>query len=127
MKALATLNKIRQRLVAANIKHDIDILFVLKVAIEANYSLMVKRAVNLDLACQLLAGFSSCEIRLRDHFEGPGERLVLFCLDRFNPADLVALGEATLTQEAKPLISDDLAWFVMVLRIHGLHFLFDDL
>lgn len=41
MKALATLNKVRKRLVAADIQHDIDILFVLEVAIKANDSFVI--------------------------------------------------------------------------------------
>ena len=127
MKALTTLDKIGEGLVAANVEHDIDIFFVLEVAIEANDALMVQRAMNLDLTGQLLAGFSPGQIGLGDHLEGPGERRVFDCLDRLDPTDFVALGEAALAEEAQSLVSDDLAWFVVVLRIHRLYFLFDDL
>ena len=83
--------------------------------------------MNLDLTGQLLAGFSPGQIRLGDHLESPGERRVLHCLDWLDPTHLVALGEAALAEEAQSLVSDDLAWFVVVLRIHRLYFLFDDL
>ena len=127
MKALATPDKIVQRLVAANFEQDIDILFVLEVAIEADNSLVVQRAMNLDLAGQLLAGFKPGEVGLGDDLEGLRVRLVVHRLGRLNSVNFVAFGEAAFAEEAKPLVRGDLARLVVVLGIHRLYFLFDNL
>ena len=48
----------------ANVEHDIDVLFVFEVAIEAHNILVLERAVNLDLAGELLTSFASSKVRL---------------------------------------------------------------
>ena len=45
--------------ILTDIKHDINVLFVFKVSIEADNILMIQRSVNLDFAGKLLSGFSS--------------------------------------------------------------------
>lgn len=59
MQSFAPLDQIRKRLILTDIKHDIYVLFVLKVSIEADNILMIQRSVNLDLAGELLSGLSS--------------------------------------------------------------------
>ena len=49
MQSLSTLDQVGERLVRADVKHDVDILLVLKVAIKANNVLMVERSVDFDL------------------------------------------------------------------------------
>ena len=49
MQALSSLDQVRERLVLADIKHDVDVLLILKVAIKANNVLMVERPVDFDL------------------------------------------------------------------------------
>ena len=88
---------------------------------------MMQRPMNLDLAGQFLAGFGPGEIGLGDDLEGPSEIFVLLSLDWLDPADLVALGEAALAEEAASLIGDDLAWLVVVFRSKRLYFLLNDL
>ena len=127
MKALATLDQIRQRLVAADIEHDVDILFVLKVSVEARNIFVVKCAMNLDFTGQLLAGFGPGEIGLGHDFESPCEILMIFSFNWIDTLDLVAFGEATLAKESQALVSDDLAGLVMVFGVQRFDFLFDDL
>ena len=52
---------------------------------------------------------------------------MLLSFNRLDPLHLVALRETTFTEEATSAISDKLARFVVVLGIHGLHFLLDGL
>ena len=52
----------------ANIEHDINILFVFEVAIEAHDILVWEWAVDLDLWGQLLASFTLGESCFGDHF-----------------------------------------------------------
>ena len=68
MQALAALDQVRKRLITADVEHDVDILFVFEVAIEANNTFMIQRAMNFDLACQFLAGFGPSEIGLGNDF-----------------------------------------------------------
>lgn len=49
MQSLSTLDQVGERLVRADVKHDVDILLILKVAIKANNVLMVERSVDFDL------------------------------------------------------------------------------
>lgn len=49
MQSLSTLDQVGERLVRADVKHDVDILLILKVAIKANNVLMVERPVDFDL------------------------------------------------------------------------------
>jgi hypothetical protein len=89
--------------------------------------LVIETSVDLDLASEFLAGFSPRKIGLGDNLEGPGHALLFFSLNRFNSADLVALGKSSLSEEATALVSDSLARFIVVLRVDWLHFLFNDL
>ena len=127
VKLLAALNQVCQGLIRADVQHDVDILLVLEVAIEADDVLVVERPVNLDLTSQLLAGLSSRQIGFGDDLQGPRHIFVLLSLDWLDPADLVALGEAALAEEAASLIGDDLAWLVVVFRSKRLYFLLNDL
>ena len=52
---------------------------------------------------------------------------MLLSLDWLDPTDLVALGEATLSEEAASSVGDDFAWFIVVFRSKRLHFLLNDL
>ena len=52
---------------------------------------------------------------------------MLLSFNRLDSADFVALGEATFTEEAASLVSDDLTWFIVVFRCKWLHFLLNDL
>ncbi len=60
MKSLASLDQVWERLVLANVKHDVDVLLVLEISVKANNVLIVKWSVDLNLTCQLLASFGSC-------------------------------------------------------------------
>ena len=77
VKLLTALNQVCQGLICADVQHDVDILLVFEVAIEADDVLVIERPVNLNLTCQLLACLSSCQIDLRDDFKSPGLRFVL--------------------------------------------------
>ena len=59
VKLLTALNQVCQGLIGADVQHDVDILFVLEVAIEADDVLVIKRPVNLNLTRQLLSGLGS--------------------------------------------------------------------
>ena len=93
MQALASLDKIREGLVGADVEHDVDVLFVFEVAVEADDVLVVERAMDFDLTGELLARLCPGEVRLGHHLESPGQLLVLLTLDWLNAAHLVALGE----------------------------------
>ena len=88
---------------------------------------MVERSVDLDLTRQLLAGLSSRQIGFGDDLQGPRHIFVLLSLDRLDPADLVALGEAALAEKSASLVGDDLAWLIVVFRGKRLYFLLNDL
>ena len=98
VQSLPSLYKIREGLILADIKHDVDVLLVLKVAIEPYYVLVVQGTMNFDLAGQLLPCFCSRQICLRHNFECPRFSLVLLCLDWLESAHLVALRKTTLQQ-----------------------------
>ena len=59
VKLLAALNQVCQGLIGADVQHDVDILLVLEVAIEADDVLVIERSVNLNLTSQLLASLGS--------------------------------------------------------------------
>ena len=59
VKLLAALNQVCQGLIGADVEHDVDILLVLEVAIEADDVLVIERSVNLNLTSQLLASLGS--------------------------------------------------------------------
>lgn len=96
VQALASFDQVRKRLVLADVKHNVHILFILEVAIETHDVLMVQRSVDLNLTSELLTGLSSGQIGLRDNFESPSTIFVFFSLDRLNSFHLVALGETSL-------------------------------
>jgi len=127
VEALTSLDQVRQRLVIADIEQNVDIFFVLEVAVETYDILMVQRSVNLDLTCQLLSCLCPCQVGFRDDFESPCGSLMLLCFDWLNPAHLVALGEATLSKEAASAVFDNLARLVVVFWVHRLNFLFNNL
>lgn len=82
MQALAAPDQVTQRLVVANIEHDVNVVFVFEVAVEPHHVFVVERAVDLDLAGELLAGLRAGQVCLGNDFEGPGQGTVLFGLDR---------------------------------------------
>ena len=125
MQAFAPLDQVGKRLVLTDVQHNIHILFIFEVAIEAHDILVVQRPVDLNLARELLSRLCPGKIGLRDTFESPSGRLMLFSLDRLNPFHLVALGETTFSKEAAPAVFHDLAWLVMILRIYRFDFLLD--
>lgn len=127
VESLAALDQVRQRLVRADVQHDVHILFVFKVAVEADDVLVGERAMNFDFTGQLLTGLRAGQVGLGHHLEGPGQGLVLFSLDWFDSFDLVALSEASLPKEAATLVANELARFVLVFRVYWLHLLFDQL
>ena len=88
---------------------------------------MVERSVNLDLARQFLTGLCSCEISFWHDFESPRGRFVLLSLDWLDPANFVALSESSFSEVASTLVCDDLSRFVVVLGVHRLDLLFNDL
>ena len=83
--------------------------------------------MNLNLACQFLAGFSPDKVGLGNNFQGPGRCLVLWSLYRLDSFNLVALSEASFAKEAAPGVGDQLPGQIVVLRIYWLHFLLDNL
>ena len=52
---------------------------------------------------------------------------MLLILDRLDPADLIALSEATFSKEAASAVGDNFAWLIMVFWSEGLYFLLNDL
>lgn len=60
MQALASLDQVRQRLVLANVKHNVNIGLIFEVAIESHHMFIFERAMDLDLAFQLLLGLALC-------------------------------------------------------------------
>lgn len=79
-----------------DVEHDIDVLFVFEVAIEAHNILVLEWAMNLDLAGKLLTSFASSKVRLWDDFESPTHHaLCLFrCGGQF--CNFVGFCESTL-------------------------------
>ena len=71
VESLAALDEVRQRLILANIQHDVDILSVLEVAVEAHDVLIVERSMNFDLTGQFLTSLGPCQVGLGDHLERP--------------------------------------------------------
>ena len=49
VKSLTALDQVCQGLICADVQHDVDVLLVLEVAIEADDMLVIERPVNLDL------------------------------------------------------------------------------
>lgn len=101
MKAFASSDQIRKRLIMANIEHDIDIFSVFKVPVEAHHILMTERPVNFDLGSKLLASFSASQVSLGNYFQSPCFVLVVFSLDWFDSFDFVTLGKASLRKFIK--------------------------
>jgi len=64
VKALASPDQVAKGLIMANVEHDVDVLFVFEVPIEAYNVLVDERAVDLDLTGELLTGFASSEVCL---------------------------------------------------------------
>lgn len=89
--------------------------------------LVVEGTVNLDLTCELLAGLSPGKIGLWHDLKGPGQRFVLFSLDRLDSTHLIALGKSSFTEEASFLVFDDLTGLVMIFWVDRLNFFFNDL
>ena len=57
VESFASLNQIRERLVLADVQHDVDVLLVLKVSVKSNDVFVVERAVDFDLTSKFLASF----------------------------------------------------------------------
>lgn len=68
VKLLAALNQVCQGLIGADVEHDVHILFVLEVSIEADDVLVIERPVNLNLTSKFLACLGSRQIDLGDDF-----------------------------------------------------------
>ena len=68
VKLLAALNQVCQGLIGADVEHDVHILFVLEVSIEADDVLVIERPVNLNLTREFLACLGSRQIDLGDDF-----------------------------------------------------------
>lgn len=96
MQSLAASYKIGKGLILAEIKHDVYIIFVFKVAIKADNALVMEWAVNLDLTGQLLSGFWASKIDLGDYFQGPSHSAMFFSLNWGESLDFVSFGKATL-------------------------------
>lgn len=82
----------------ANVEHDVDVVLVFEVAVEAHDVLVVERAVNLDFAGQLLAGLAPRQVRLGDYLKGPGQSAMLFSLDRGDSFYFKSFCESSLSQ-----------------------------
>jgi hypothetical protein len=111
----------------ADVEHDVDVLFVFEVAIEADDELVGERAMNFDFTRELLSRFRSGKVCFGNHLESPSFSLVFFCLDWLELSHFVALGEASLAEEAASQVSDDLALFSGVVRVLEFALLLDDL
>ena len=127
VEALAALDQIGERPVRADVEHDVDVLLVFEVAVEAHDVLVVHRAVNLDLAGQFLTSLCPGEVDFRDDLQGPSLSLVILSLDWLDALHLVAFGEATLAEETASSVGDDFPRLVLVLRIYRLDLLLNDL
>ena len=109
VKTLAATQKVGQGLVLADVQHQIDVLRVFEVAIEADNILMRERIVNLNLTCEFLARLSASQVGLRDYLERPSLVFVVVSLNGLDSLDFVALGESSLAEEP-PLLILDVTW-----------------
>jgi len=85
---------------------------------------MGKRVMNLDLTCEFLACFSASQVGLGHHLQGPCLVLVVFCLDRLDSLNFIALGKSSLAKEASLHVLD-VAWSLAFRQLPD--FLFNDL
>ena len=85
----------------ADVEQNVDIFFVFKVSVEATNILVGQAAVNLNLTRQLLSCLRPLEVLLGNHFEGPGEVLVFFSLDRRNSFYFICLSKTTLSNNCE--------------------------
>ena len=99
VQALPTAHQVTQRLILADIQHDIYVVLVLEVPIEAHNVLMVQGAVNLDLTRQLLSCLRASEVLLADDLECPRPCALLLRLDWVESPHLVGLGKAALLKD----------------------------
>jgi hypothetical protein len=99
VKTLASSHQVTKGLIVADVEHNVDVVFVFEVAVEANNVFVTQGAMDLDFTSQLLTGLASGEIRLADDFEGPSFVFVIVGLDGCNPADFVCFSEATLNRK----------------------------
>ena len=99
VEALASADQVRERLVVADVEHDVDVVLVFEVAIEAHDVLVGERAVDFDLTRQLLPCLGASQVLLAYHLECPGLILVLFSLDWRDSPNFVGLCEAALNRK----------------------------
>lgn len=99
VQTLASSHQVTKRLIVANIEHNVDVVFVFEVTIEANDVFVAERAMDLDFTSELLTGFASGEVCLADDFKSPRLVFVFVGLDGRNSADFVCFSEATLNRK----------------------------
>lgn len=113
----ASADQVGQRLVVADVQHDVNVVLVFEVAVEANHVLVVQRPVDLDLARQLLAGLAPGQVHLVDHFKSP----TLLRLQRTESRDLVGPGESALAKETTLFVQNNLRGLIVLLTFGRLY------
>ena len=107
----------------ADVQHDVDVVLVFEVAVEADHVLMVQRPMDLDLTRQLLPGLAPSQVRLVHHFESPA----LLRLHRTESRDLVGPGESALAQETTLFVQNNLRGPIVLLTFGRLNSLLNNL
>lgn len=69
VKPLSTTYQVTERLVVANVEHDVHILFVLEVLLEVDYELVLHGSVDFNLRSQLLSRFRPLQVLFRHNFK----------------------------------------------------------
>ena len=62
METLSSADKVAQRLVVANVKHDVNVVLVLKITIESHNVFVVQGTMDLYLRCQLLTSLTPGQV-----------------------------------------------------------------
>ena len=94
-KSLSPPEQLVQRLTLTKLQQNVDILSIFEEVLEPDNVLVVQRPVDLDFTHQLLFGPRFRQGRLINYFGGGHFASLRIC-------ELVAFGEATLTQELAP-------------------------
>lgn len=108
-----------------NVEHDVNVVFVFKISIEAHNVLVMQRSVDLDLACQFLPRFASCQVGFANDFQGPA-----FISIGFSWTDaryFVCSSKSAFPKEASFLVQIDLRNLIIFLSLCWLHSFFNNL
>ena len=60
VQSLSALNQVGERLILADVEHDVHVLLVFKVSVESTDVFVVERTMDFYFTGQLLSSFGSC-------------------------------------------------------------------